>query len=371
MKTMKNTMKCLVAVFMMAMAFVVTGITAQAVEATYAPPVCTDLSVDPGTTTKTYIVPAKGYTIIPIYVPSKGGMYYAHAHSVSDYGVYGDIYVDAACTVEASDYFYSISDTSVYSGIFTFDRAGTYYLKLYTNNSTPVEYYISSFFVSGENRTLTSGKTTAIFQNDYDSVVYSKFKATKTGYIAVSAAEIDGNYIYVTLMNNKKKALSDKCMVNNGTVYFGVQKGQTYYIATYTYSDNMYNLRVTQSQIKEKSGSSKAKAVTINKNKTVKGVQIANKKASGNDWYKIYLPSSKKVTFTIKGGVSSPYSSATELKIKIIPANSRVYLYGSTMWVENGTGKYSSKGKLPAGTYYLQVSKYDKMASGWYSIKWK
>lgn len=376
MKSMKNTMKCLVAIFMMAMAFAVTGITAEAVEATYIPATYTDMTKDPGIAIKQYVIPAKGTIVIPIKIPSKGGLDIAYA-GVAQTGysyrsMYIGCYYDDACTSQLPSFYDSI-DTAASGNDIAFSQGGTYYLQIKSYGDGPQMLILGAGFASGADRTLKSGQTTAIYHNSYDTWVYSRFKATKTGYIAVTAAEpvAEGQYsssIYVKLLNNKKKAYSDQTYLDNTTAYYGVQKGKTYYIATKS-SGEFYNLKVKFTKISEKSGSSKSKAQTIKKNKTVKGVQIANKKASGNDWYKIYLPSSKKVTFTIKGGTSSPYGR--DLKIKIIPASSRIYLTGDTMYVENGTAKYSSQGTLPAGTYYLQVSKYNKMQSGWYSIKWK
>lgn len=378
MKAMKNTMKCLIAVFMMAMAFAVTGITAQAIEATYAPATWSDFNKDPVETSKTYQVPANSYIVIPVKIPAKGCLYYSHAHGTSQFGLSANIYVDAACTTTASDYFYPPSDTEVVTSIYNFTKGGTYYLKVRSSNKVPVNYAISSFFISGADRTLKSGKTTVMYQNDYNKWIYNKFKATKTGYIAVSASELNNGSVNIQLMNKKKKALSDQDSVQNGTLYFGVKKGQTYYVATKGGYDDIYALKIKQTAIKEKSGSSKSKAVTMKRNKTYKGVQIADKKKSGNDWYKFKLTSKKKFKLTIKGGATgsyvSPYYSdnySSDIGVKIIPANKYQTLRGAYSYVINGTSTLESSGKLSAGTYYVQIYKCDKMASGWYSLKWK
>lgn len=59
---------------------------------------------------------------------------------------------------------------------------------------------------------------------------------------------------------------------------------------------------------------------------------------------------------------------------KIIPASKNVYLSGSLgycMWDQTKT--VTTKDKLPAGTYYVQVYKYkgDDWMSGYYTLKWK
>ena len=65
--------------------------------------------------------------------------------------------------------------------------------------------------------------------------------------------------------------------------------------------------------------------------------------------------------------------STGNIYIKVIPANKRLHIIGgSTMSVgKNNKGKYQTKSKFPAGTYYLKVYKNNKKASGFYSIKWK
>ncbi len=371
---MKKTLKCLIAVFVMAMAFVVTGVTVEAMEATYVPAVYTDMTKNPGIVTKQYIVQPKGETIVPVQIPAKGGLDVAYAATIYQTGYsFGNMYIgcyyDAACTRQVPSFYDSIT-TSAKGNDVAFPAAGTYYFKIKSYGDGPQLVYFAAAFASGANRTLKSGQTTAIYNNNSGSEwVYTKFKATKTGYISVAAAEIaDYPYsVYVKLTNNKKKDYSTQTAVNNSYVYYGVQKGKTYYIATKSSAD-FYNLKIKQTAVKEKSGSSKSKAKTIKKGKTVKGVQIANKKKSGNDWYKFYLPSKKNFTITLKGGTSSSYGR--DLVVKISAASGRT-IFGSTMYVENGGGTYKSTNPFAAGTYYLQVAKRDKMSSGWYSIKWK
>ncbi len=370
---MKKMMKCMIAVFVMAMAFVVTGVTVEAMEATYVPAVYTDMTKDPGVVTKQYIVQPKGETIVPVQIPAKGGLDVAYA-AINQTGYsFGNMYIgcyyDAACTSQVPSFYDSIT-TSAKGNDVAFPAAGTYYFKIKSYGDGPQLVYFAAAFASGANRTLTSGKTTAIYNNNNSSQwVYTKFKAKKTGYIAVAAAEI-AEYPYsinVKLTNNKKKDLSTKTYVRNQYVYYGVQKGKTYYIATSS-SAEFYNLYIKHTTVKEKSGSSKSKAKTIKKGKTVKGVQIANKKKSGTDWYKFYLPSRKNFTITLKGGTSNVYGR--DLVVKITKANGGSII-GNTMYVENGGGDYKTRSPFAAGTYYLQVAKKDKMSSGWYSIKWK
>ena len=129
-----------------------------------------------------------------------------------------------------------------------------------------------------------------------------------------------------------------------------------------------YKLSYSFKAVTEKSGSKKSKAVALKKNKAAGGLQIAGESASKADWYKIVLPKKQKVTLT--------YSTKANNTIwfKIIPASKNVYLSGSLeycMWDQTKT--VTTKDKLPAGTYYVQVYKYkgDDWMSGYYTLKWK
>lgn len=78
-----------------------------------------------------------------------------------------------------------------------------------------------------------------------------KFKATRNGYVTVSFGDLNGK---VTLLNSKKKAISDTISVNTGSSYgsaatkravFGVKKGQTYYIKVKasSYNPSAYQIK--------------------------------------------------------------------------------------------------------------------------------
>lgn len=364
---MKKSLKSLMAMFIMVMAFAVTGIVSNAMEATYTPTTVTDLSKisSVNVSKRTVTVPAKSSVVIPIKVPAKGGLWLVYAGGDN---LYGTVYKDSSCTTYQC-YVGYFSSTKSNLKEASFSQAGTYYLKIENNSSISAQQaVIAGYFFSGADKTLTSGKVNVTYQNDYNTWVYHKFKATKTGYINVTTAEADDYTVYVKLLSSSKKALSNEIVTysSNNVASFGVQKGKTYYIATRSYANTVYNIKYTNTKVSEKSGAKKSKAVTIKKNKTIKGTMIANGKKSGYDYYKIKLTSSKKVTFTINGRASG----IGDIKIQVIPASSRVKLYGNTMNVpEYGSAKYTTTMKLPKGTYYLKVYKYDKNSSGYYSIK--
>ena len=371
---MKKSLKSLMVMFFMIIAFAMTGIVSNAAEATYTPTTVTNLNINPSLNIRNVTVPANSSIVIPIKIPAKGGIW-LYYNGGGNYNLLGRIYTDVSCTTLHTIIGYFDSSTSMKDVIF--DKAGTYYLKIENDNRTStISGNIGAYFFNGADKTLTSGKTNVTFQNSSTTWVYHKFKATKTGYISVNIQEAEGYGVYAKLLSSSKKALSNEIYTyqsssidSSNIASFAVQKGKTYYIATRGSSEGeTYNITCTQKSVSEKSGTKKSKAVTIKKNKTIKGTQIANGKKTGNDWYKIKLTSAKKITFTI-GGKTTGYG---DIKIKVVPASSKVRLYSNTMSVpETGNAKYTTIGKWPKGTYYIQVYKYNKNSSGYYSIKWK
>lgn len=380
MKVMKNTMKCLVAVFVMAMVFAVSGITAEAMEATYVPANRTDLTKQSTAAYRDYSVPANSAIVIPVKVAGKGGlnMYYiAQDSATTPYyeDIYANFYSDPACTASISGAYIGFVGSVGDGKVIGFQGAGTIYMLVENDSDENLVFRFAAEFISGANRKIKSGGSTAIYQNDYSKWVYTEFKATKTGYIAVTAQDYDGYSITVKLHNSSKKVLSEDQYVKNGVTYFGVQKNKKYYIATKTSAD-LYNIKVKQTKISDKSGSKKSKAKTMSRKKNYKGVLIANKKKSGDDWYKIKLTSKRKLKLTIKGGATGSWiyddeTYSSDIYVEIIPANKRQTLRGAYTYVVNGTTYLESEGKLSAGTYYVQIRKRNNLSSGWYSIKWQ
>ena len=378
---MKKTIKCFITLLIMTVVYVVTGITAQAMETAIVPKTWSDAKQTASVVANQYTVPANSHIIIPIDVPGKGGIILNHTYLGKVY-LKAEIYEDAACTT----YVKTARGTNQYLGNMNSDKyvkrdvnianKGTYYIKVENKNRTDATYMIECYFVNGNDRTITTSKSNVIFQNDSQECVYQKFVAKKTGYLAVTASDYSGAAVFIKLTDNKKKDLSNENVVGPGTVHFGVQKGKTYYIATKGYDDCVYSVSVKNVAIKEKSGSNQKKAVTIKKNKTVKGVQIANKKSNDADWYKFTLKSPKKVKITVSGGATDfeKKTSDSDIEVMIIPANSNYYIRNTRTYayvLNNQKSYIETKSKLAAGTYYIKVYKNDKLSSGWYSIKWK
>ena len=193
---------------------------------------------------------------------------------------------------------------------------------------------------------------------------YIKYKAGVTGYVTLNAT--GSQSAYLTLCNSSRKALSSEDWIygsssTSNRVAYGVKKGQTYYIKIKS-SHNPFKLGLRETAVKEKSGSSKKKAVAVKANKTVKGsIQAGSKTA---DWYKIKVTKRKNVTITLKG------STNDKLQASVYTASGRNI--GSTSMYDYGYGRsLKSVGKLSKGTYYIKIVRGNSKSSGYYSLKWK
>lgn len=243
---------------------------------------------------------------------------------------------------------------------------GTYYVVTKTYNNAPykIKYAYASSFGS-----LTAGKYKSVF-SDGKSSYDMAFKATKNGYIKVAGNPLSG---YVTLLDSKQKAISDESYISSTssssymkTAIFGVQKGKTYYIKFRPNVSGKQNIKVTITGVSDVSGASKAKAKTIKKKTTYKGTITAG--SSVQDWYK--LKTTKKGTFKLR--ITGRASGNGSVVIQVIPASSKVKIYGDTIRRQNsstGTAEYTIK-NMPAGTYYIRVYRGSAKSSGYYTINW-
>ena len=280
-------------------------------------------------------------------------------HGYVNFGVFKD-----AALTQSVDSWTNVSadGESVNGRAFKITEAGTYYLGVYSfinSASSAKNYEVLSLaaYSKGTDRTLSNGKWTAVGQKD-DQTNYFKFKATSTGYIKVN----NSDRVYVTLCSSGKKALSGETLNLYDPVY-GVKKGNTYYVkvrALYNTS-GMYQLKVTNTGVSEKSGTTKSKAVTIKKGSTKKGTITAG--SSKADWYKFKLTSKKTVKMTIKG--------ATNDQLKIAVYDGKNVVKTSTIYNSTKSITLTSVGKWSKGTYHIKVYRGNSKSSGWYSLKWQ
>ncbi len=273
------------------------------------------------------------------------------------------LYKDANLTTSVGNPGFNYpKDENTTSRMVQVPKAGYYYVGItsrISEYSTSHTYSVAfaATFANGSDRTITSGKSIAVGQ--YSSQTnYFKFKAKSTGYIKVSK---DGYNAKIALTNSKKKALTK--YITGKSVYYGVKKGTTYYIKINAYSnpDGGYVLKVTNSAIKEKSGSKKSKAATMAYKKYKNGTIIAG--SSQSDYYKFKVPKKKKVKIVLKG--------RTNERINVKVYKGKKVIGSSNLYSSNSGLTLKSSGKLTPGTYYVKVSRGTKYSSGYYKMYWK
>lgn len=238
--------------------------------------------------------------------------------------------------------------------------------------------------VSAADYTIGGSGTQKITISDAESYyatydyAWINFKPAATGYVtfSVSNASTLDNYANGSwgLFDTNKKQIStiDTFNTSKDESYFknnvyGVQKGKTYYLRVGAVVGASITAKFTK--VSEKSGSKKSKAKTIKKGKTVKGVIVANSKAS--DWYKFKVTKDQYLKIS--------YSAKTNYGIKMTLYEGSRTLgsvnpnYTSTKTKSTYVVNYytNKKTKVKAGTtYYVKVSRYNANSSGYYTLKW-
>lgn len=262
-------------------------------------------------------------------------------------------------------------------------KAGIYYLAFTTNSSATVQAAFNAYYAPAGNATPTKGKTYNAASLSSTKYYYYKVKTTKTGYLTIEfpwGTNGDSSSYSVKLMNSSKKKnlYNGVTKVNSGknyVTYAGVPKG-TYYVAVKT-TDAMYGIKISAKYPTEKSGTSKAKAKSIMKGSTKKGIITATQSRSSADWYKIKVNSNQKVyldVLTRTGGYSGG--------IRVTVYSTKKTMGSSDFYNSNDPESYAGSlelyttingvrvGYLQKGTYYVKVSKYGS-GSGYYELKWR
>lgn len=317
------------------------------------------------------VVPLSTKTlIVPINMEYQGSLNIKLIGKINPSNLEVALYSDEACTSAIGYSKYLNLNTLENDLVTKIPAKGTYYLKLTlsSNANSNAAITITPYSMSGENKALTNKVWNCSYPMSYDSQISHKITISKPGYIkveAVSLAEYESSTT-VTLLNSKNAKLSDSVYLSNTgdyATYFGVKKG-TYYINGK--SSDIYKLRYSFVAITDRGSPTKSKATTILKGKTIKGLVQATDSIKKIDWYKVKLTKKQKL------GLNIDSKSSDSLRFEIIPASKNVILWGSIITLyDNDGGSYSTKESMPAGTYYIKVTKTAKTSSGYYTIKFK
>ncbi len=267
-------------------------------------------------------------------------------------------------------------------------KGGTYYIVVRKAYSTYSEHYgtlrVRPYVYSYATRSLSAGKwmlTSGYKTNyNYSSALY-KIKPSKSGYILVTLKQYDSSgtsYGSVTLLNSKKKTVSDKLTYSNGTypqkVAFGVKKGTTYYLkVTNCAGDSAhqykYGIKYKVYAAPIRTNTSKGKAKSLKRKAKYISTAMPATGKSGNHWYKFKV--TKKRATRIAIDVRNIKSGTT--KVTVYRGKKKV---GITQTIGNGgvytlKVQYSTKyeDKAMKGTYYIKITKSAK-ANGVHKIKY-
>lgn len=227
-------------------------------------------------------------------------------------------------------------------------------------------------------RTLSGGKVaiaSGIEQDGSTASTYFKVQPSKTGRMKVELQEMgyDSTYATVRLYNSKKTLVSDKVSYRGSAVYFGVKKGNTYYIritdAKGSYdSYYAFGVKYTMSSYTDRALGSKSNAKTLKRKASATNTLFVASTGTSTDWYKFNVTSKRETNIRIKTkGMSSGKLTFTVYKgSKKIATKSIGPQQDGTYTITYGT----TYGKANSGTYYIKVVK-SKTASGQYSIQYK
>lgn len=282
------------------------------------------------------------------------------------------VYTDAQMNNRISSYGYSTQgDTR--SIICNIPKDGSYYIGVKPSTTIPERQYYAVALIacsySGQDRAIKNKERLVIGQKDGGTVNYVKYKATQTGYLKTST-DTSSKMVKITLCDKSKKSLSGESLASEEPTY-GVKKGKTYWIKLknpWSSSAGYYTFTLNNGKVKEsKAGKSQKKAVTIKKNKNIKGwIEAGKKEGKQADWYKFNLTGKKSVKIYMKGGTNDKINVTVYEKI-----GSRTRKIGTRTVNNNFNNIIPSRGKWSKGTYWIKISRGTAKSSGYYTLKWK
>lgn len=317
-----------------------------------------------------YNISSDGKELIRLNVPQNGAVKIRIAAASSNF-----VIVEVYKKENASDlphYLKTDCTSDLWNTGFVIDYfdKGTYYLRLPEN-----DYKLGIVEYLSKNDTLKTGTTIAAYC-DYEHENTYSFKAPGNGYIMLTKTSMettDGTMTAV-LCNNKETQLTEKSifsLTQNNKVIYAVKKGITYKVKMKALNLNdiqCYQLNLKFVNLSEKSGSTKKKAVSVSFGNKVSGTVFAEDSATKADWYKIKNPKKQQLLLNYSGSITSG-----SLMMDVYDAKGKKldsYSVISNIGEEKEDLMHNAGGgtKMPAGTYYLRVTKSRKSSTGIYSF---
>lgn len=208
---------------------------------------------------------------------------------------------------------------------------------------------------------------------DAEEVLWIKYKASKDGFLKVSASENTSAYNYSAgqwqFFSNKKKALTpattyrtDKTDVYYKTDYFGVKKGTTYYLGVVPLCGVKINAQFVACN--DKSGTKKAKSLNLKQKAETQGFVKAG--TTNSHWYKFTVTKRQKISITLKTWMTA------DLTVRITGPGVQTteFVTKPDQWWGRAR-TVGTNGAVTPGTYYVEIKPTTKLSTGKYTIKWK
>ena len=198
---------------------------------------------------------------------------------------------------------------------------------------------------------------------------YLKITPQSSGIMTITFTgatfDIDNKIVAHPYLKDSKKNILESDICETGTCSIPVKKGEVYYLSVLcsgTQYSVIYNIKKLKTFSK---ATSRKKAPTLKKNKTVNGVMFYSDKKKDAKWYKINVKKKSKIKVTMKlKGEGFDYD---------------IFLYNKKgkkiKWSLDSTNKKYAK--LKKGTYYIKVGKISNIEGadfpvyGTYTLKWK
>ncbi len=340
-----------------------------------------------------YQVGANQYVLAPVTSEYEGVLWFDY--DAKDDG-YASIWFLNSCEIvdgrvqgngyDLGEYYGGDSDTD--DGGVPVEAGKTYWLYIENTSSSPFEINIrGNLYSTATTRTLSEGTSkwtiaSGMTRSGGRTSIYFKIKPTKTGYISVGLKAFgDGkSYGKIALYNKNKKKISNTVNYESGydgtrgKVYFGVTKGNTYYVKVTDVSDRdyysyKYGVRYSITSATDRSIGTKSSAKTLTRKADSTKTLFRATGSTNTDWYKFKVTSKRKTQVKIdtscikSGNVTVTFYKGSK---KVGSSDTITTKYdGKTYTITYG----KTSGKADAGTYYVKVVKSEN-ASGLYRIRY-
>lgn len=349
--------------------FLISPVTAHAASETVMTPLTTFFNEN---VTASYATSGDAKMVVPLDIASQGDVTINISHTPlqNDYTL--KVYTDDSYIHMIHSFLLS-TETDTHTLTLTAGGAETLYLcftpTVAETVAVPYEFTISALLQQAKTqsvsskKTLANGKWTKKKSIHPKSTHYYKVSASSNQYFYLTS---NNSYVTVKLLDaKKKKSLSTPVSLkssNNFHASFAVKKG-TYYIAVTSSTTTTYQLNYHCSKVKNIAGNTFRSAKKISFKQQVLGTVSATATQRDSQFYKIKLNKTSKMQLAFYVENSNDRFTMTIYDANKEPLPSGTYKIGNASMLY-----VNSRAKMPAGTYYIEISKNIEQTSGSYSI---